>query len=210
MVGFGGRGNGTGQPDKGTAVTLTALPAELQALEDALDAAERDARALAADLTAAQGAWRTDAGSWSVAECFDHLATANRAYLTAMRPSAERALQEGRARRRPALPGLVGGWFVNYLEPPSKPRLKSKAPRAIRPRTGPALDDAFPAFLASHNDVRTFLRTYSGLDLSRIRFPNPFIRGVRFSLATGLHVLAAHERRHLWQARRVRSLIPNR
>jgi hypothetical protein len=27
---------------------------------------------------------------------------------------------------------------------------------------------------------------------------------VRFSLATGLHVLAAHERRHLWQAWRVR------
>jgi hypothetical protein len=35
-------------------------------------------------------------------------------------------------------------------------------------------------------------------------FPNPFIRGVRFSLATGLHVLEAHERRHLWQAWNVR------
>ena len=184
-------------------MTLTALPAELQALKDALDAAERDARALAAELTPAQGVWRADAGSWSVAECFDHLATANRVYLTAMRPSAERAQREGRTRRHPALPGLVGGWFVNYLEPPAKPRLKSKAPRAIRPRIGPALDDAFPAFLASHDEVLTFLRTYSGLDLSRILFPNPFIRGVRFSLATGLHVLAAHERRHLWQARRV-------
>jgi hypothetical protein len=31
-----------------------------------------------------------------------------------------------------------------------------------------------------------------------------FIRGIRFSLATGLHVIAAHERRHLWQAWRVR------
>jgi len=28
---------------------------------------------------------------------------------------------------------------------------------------------------------------------------------VRFSLATGLHVIAAHERRHLWQAWRVRA-----
>ena len=184
-------------------MTHTALPVELQALEDALDAAERDARALAGDLTPVQGVWRTDASSWSVAECFDHLATANRVYLTSMRPSAERALREGRTRRRPALPGLVGSWFVNYLEPPVKPRLRSKAPRTIRPRSSPAFDDAFPSFLASHDDVRTFLLTYSGLDLSRIRFPNPFIPGVRFSLATGLHVLAAHERRHLWQARRV-------
>ena len=28
--------------------------------------------------------------------------------------------------------------------------------------------------------------------------------GIRFSLATGLHVIPSHERRHLWQARRVR------
>ena len=40
--------------------------------------------------------------------------------------------------------------------------------------------------------------------IAGVRFPNPFIRGVRFSLATGLHVIAAHERRHLWQAWRVR------
>jgi hypothetical protein len=37
-----------------------------------------------------------------------------------------------------------------------------------------------------------------------VRFPNPLVRGLRFSLATGLHVIAAHERRHLWQAWRIR------
>jgi hypothetical protein len=104
----------------------------------------------------------------------------------------------------PARPGLVGVWFVKYLEPPVKPRLKSKAPRAIRPRTAPALVDAIASFLASQDEVRAFLRTYAEIDLMGVRFPNPFIRGVRFSLATGLHVIAAHERRHLWQAWRVR------
>jgi hypothetical protein len=44
----------------------------------------------------------------------------------------------------------------------------------------------------------------AALDLAGIRFVNPFLPGVRFSLATGLHVIAAHERRHLWQAWRVR------
>ena len=180
------------------------LPADLQELENALDAAERDARALVSGLTESQGTWRADAGSWSVAECLDHLATANRVYLAALEPPAARARREGRKRRGPARPGLVGGWFVNYLEPPVKPRSKSKAPRAIRPRTGPALSDAFAAFLRSQDDVRTFLRTYANTDLTGVHFPNPFIRGVRFSLATGLHVIAAHERRHLWQAWRVR------
>jgi hypothetical protein len=48
------------------------------------------------------------------------------------------------------------------------------------------------------------VRRFADIDLARVTFPNPFIRGVRFSLATGLHVIAAHERRHLWQAWRVR------
>ena len=180
------------------------LPADLQILEDALDGAERDARALVAGLTEARGAWRADAGSWSVAECLDHLATANSVYLGAMRPPAARARGDRRLRHRPARPGLVGGWFVRFLEPPVKARSKTKAPRTIRPRTAPTLNDAITAFLASQDEVRTFLRTCADLDLTGVRFPNPFIPGVRFSLATGLHVIAAHERRHLWQAWRAR------
>jgi len=56
----------------------------------------------------------------------------------------------------------------------------------------------------SQAGVRTFLCSYATIDLAGVRFANPFIRGVRFSLATGLHVLAAHERRHLWQGWSVR------
>jgi len=181
-----------------------AFPADVQALEDALDAVERDARALVDGLTEALGQWRGAPGSWSVAECLDHLATGNRVYLRAMQPAASTALAEGRRRRRAAQPGLIGRWFVRWLEPPVKPALKSKAPRKIRPRASPPLRDATDQFLASQDDVRTFLRTYAGIDLAGVRFANPFIPGVRFSLATGLHVIAAHERRHLWQAWRVR------
>jgi len=102
------------------------------------------------------------------------------------------------------VPGLVGGWFVRTLEPPVKPRFKGKAPKAIRPRLSPSLHDAFGQFLASEDEVRAFVRRYADIDLAGVRFPNPFIPGVRFGLATGLHVIAAHERRHLWQAWRVR------
>jgi hypothetical protein len=176
------------------------LPPELMALEEAYDAVERDARALVTGLTEELGTWRADPTSWSVAECFDHLATANRVYLQAMQQVSERARTQGRGRRGPAQPGLIGGWFIRTLEPPVKPRLTMNAPRLIRPRAAPSLHDASGQFFASPGDVRAFLRRYADIDLAGVRFPNPFIRGVRFSLATGLHVIAAHERRHLWQA----------
>ena len=179
-------------------------PADIVALEDALNAAERDACALVAGLSEERGVWRADAGSWSVAECLGHLAIGNRVYLGAMQPAAERAVRDGRRRKGPAQPGLIGSWFVRTLEPPAKRHSRSKAPQSIRPRVSPALHDAIGQFLASQNEVRSFLRKYADIDLAGVRFRNPFIRGVRFSLATGLHVIAAHERRHLWQAWRVR------
>ena len=183
---------------------LASLPADIRDLHDQLEANTRDARAVAEGMTAAHGEWRAEAGSWSVAQCLDHLATGNRVYLNAMRPSAVRAREERRLRSGIARPGLLGGLFVRSLEPPVKLALRMKAPRKIKPQPSPPLSDAIAAFLASQQDMLAFLRDSADLDLTHVRFPNPFVRGVRFSLATGFHVTAAHERRHLWQAWRVR------
>jgi hypothetical protein len=181
------------------------MPApDIAALEQAFIANEQDARTLVDGLSESRGTWQPRPGSWSVAECLDHLTTSNRVYLEAMSPPAERARAAGRLRRGPAVPGVIGGWFVRSLEPSATPRFKMRAPRKIQPRPSPPLDDARDQFFASHRDVQAFLQQYAAIDLAHVSFPNPFIRGIRFSLATGLHALAAHERRHLQQAWRVR------
>ena len=173
-------------------------------LHDQLDAAESDARLLVENLAEERGCWRAEAGSWSVAQCLDHLAITNQVYLGAMKEPAIRARAAGRLRRRPALPGLVGRWFATKMEPPVKAFSKMKAMRNIKPGTSPSLADAFARFLTSQNEIRDYLSANADLDLAGIRFPNPLIPGIRFSLATGLHVIIAHERRHIWQAWRVR------
>jgi hypothetical protein len=183
------------------------IPADIRELQDQLEAAEREAEALVAGLSEEQGIRQAKAGSWSVAECLDHLATGNRVYLRAMQEAANRARTRGRHRWRPARPGWVGRLFVWTLEPPPMRWFKLKAPRSIRPRAAPPLAETFASFLGSQADVRAFLRAHADLDLAGIQFPNPFVRGIRFSLATGLHVITAHERRHLWQAWRVRRAI---
>ena len=112
-------------------------PADIKALDEGLEALERETRMVAEGLTEATGGWRPREGSWSVAECFDHLATSNRVYLVAMREAAARARQEGRMRRGPATPGFFGSMFVRSLEPPPSRLSKIKAPRKIRPRAAP-------------------------------------------------------------------------
>ena len=182
----------------------TNVPDDVAGLQGQLDAAAVEADALVAGLAEEDGAWRAEAGSWSVAECLDHLATSNRVYLSAMREPAHRARTRGRYRWRPARPGWVGRCFVSSLEPPARWWSRLKAPRIIRPRAAPPLAEAYASFVASQAEVRAFLRACADLDLAGVRFPNPLVRGIRFSLATGLHVIAAHERRHLWQAWRIR------
>ena len=183
-----------------------AVPPELRRLEDQLDAIERDAQELVAGLSEEDGRWRARPDSWSVAECLDHLATANRVYLGAMQPAALRASEQGRQRRGPALPGIVGRLFVRTLEPPVTAPFRMKSPRKIRPRSSPGLAESLSSFTASHDEVRAFVRAYASLDLAGVRFRNPLLPAVRFSLATGLYVIAAHERRHLWQAWLVRRM----
>jgi hypothetical protein len=178
--------------------------ADLAALATAYDANTADARTLVAGLDEVIGTWREAPEKWTIAECLDHLAAGTRVYLEAMRPPATRAAADGRLRRGPAQPGLIGGWFVRLMEPPARPLFKTRAPRKIRPRVSPPLGDAVAAYLASQDELRAFLREFAAIDLAGVTFPNPLAPGVRFSLATGLHVLAAHQRRHLWQGWNVR------
>jgi hypothetical protein len=59
-------------------------------------------------------------------------------------------------------------------------------------------------FLRSQGDVRAVIHEGAGLDLNRIRFHNPFIGLLRFTVGAGFLIVAAHDRRHLWQAEQVR------
>lgn len=73
-----------------------------------------------ADLAEERGGLRAEIGSWSVAECLDHLSSTNRVYLHAMKEPAIRAREQGIFRRGAAAPGFVARWFVRTMEPPVK------------------------------------------------------------------------------------------
>src|SRR4029453_9509035 len=54
------------------------------------------------------------------------------------------------------------------------------------------------------NDVaRDLVRRAGAYDINRIRFRNPFIPLLRFTVGTGLEILWRHQRRHLLQAERI-------
>jgi hypothetical protein len=174
------------------------LPPDIQEILGALDDSDRRAEALVRDLDEERFNWRPDERSWSVAQCLDHLNVANLAYLDPMRTALNR---KGRVRRGAIQPGFFGRWFVATLEPPPKRRLP--APKKIVPAARKGRDEVIGEWRRIQAEVKELLRAGAAQDLNGIRFVNPFFSLIRFSVGTGFQVIAAHERRHLWQAERV-------
>jgi hypothetical protein len=157
--------------------------------------------AKARDLFRTAGADRLRAaprpGAWSPAQCLVHLNLSTAAYL----PSLERALAEapprppGRGMRQ----GLAARLLRFHLEPPA--RLRSRTvPRFQPPAADP--DAALAEFERLQAALFDVLDRGHGKDLGAVSVPSPFAKGVGYSAYGSLRVLAAHQRRHLWQAGR--------
>lgn len=173
-----------------------------QALEE-LDRSDAQAVAVTRDLTAAELNWRTAPEQWSVGQCLHHLWITNNVYLAAI----ARALPS-----RPSVPveqvtpGWFGRWFIrNYIDPSTQSR-PHRAPRKIAPP--PDVDPAIvDRFVQSNVGARDLVQRASAYDVNRLRFQNPFVPLIRFTVGTGIEIVWRHQRRHLLQAERTRDAL---
>jgi len=178
----------------------TIAPAWSVRLATDLLANDETAKRLLAGLTKEQLNWQSAPGSWSVGQCLEHLCIMNEVYLppisTALKEKPDSPVEQ-------ITPGWFGGWFIrNFAEPASGSR-RVRAPAKIRPTShveGPVLD----RFLYGNQLCRDIIVRAGSKNVNRIRFWNPFIPGLRFTVGTGLQIIVSHERRHLLQAERVR------
>ena len=167
-----------------------------------------EARDLAGDLGPEQLRWRPADDEWSIAECLEHLVLTGEVYLEALDDVIERGRAEAKTSNGSYRPSRIGRWLVRSLEPP--PGLKLPAPGILRPELeveeawGDERGDPLAAFLDLREGYRERLLAADGLDLGAIRMSSPFLSLLRFDLGSAFRIIAAHERRHLWQARRVR------
>ena len=176
------------------------MPAWPVRLIDELDATDRRANDLARELSREQLNWKPAEDLWSVGQCLRHLLATNEVYL----PAISRALDDRVSSPvQDIAPGWFGRWFIRtYIEPSSRSK-RARSPRRIAParQIDPAVLDLF---LGSNELVRDLVRRASAYDINRIRFRNPFVPLLRFTVGTGLEIVWRHQRRHLLQAERIK------
>jgi len=150
-------------------------------------------------LSIGQLRWRPDPWHWSIAECLDHLNITLDLYL----PRIADAAAHGRRRA-----GDGHGSYrqieleaLELMEPPVL--LPAPAPPPALPAAAIDPDRLVDRFHQLRDRYADAVRRADGLDLPRIEIEESIYPMVH-SLGATLALLAAHDRRHMWQAERVR------
>jgi hypothetical protein len=175
---------------------------ELEECQKQFEQVSVQAKDLTAGLTEAQFNWRPDPQEWSIEECLAHLTIVGQHEIRLI----ETAIQDGRTRGVTGKGPFRYGWLertiVRQTEPPV--RRKFSSPRRFRPLHGQPVTAILPTFLHVQRQFGDLTAQAEGLDLARVKVPTPMTRLLKLSLGMTLAQAAAHERRHLEQARRVR------
>jgi hypothetical protein len=167
---------------------------------------QEQASEVTAGLNEALFNWRPSPEQWSIEECLAHLTMVGQWELRAI----EQAIEEGRKRgltgQGPFEYGAIDRFVVHQMEPPVRSPLP--APRHFIPLHGQPLTAVLPTFNHVQSQLVLQLERAEGLDLRRVKVATPISRFLKLSLGAMFAQIAAHERRHLDQAWRVRERLP--
>jgi hypothetical protein len=162
---------------------------------------------LAHGLSDAQFNWKPEPARWSIAECVMHLNIANGGDLAPL----ESAISEGRAKNRtgdgPFTYGFLSKKFIAFAEPGG--RRKVRAPKVYMPPPQADKDATIAEYRRIATELRRLAKSADGLHLTRIKTTMPALPAalrpfVKMPLGARLHLITAHDRRHLSQAEQVR------
>lgn len=147
--------------------------------------------------------WRPGEGRWSIVQCFEHL---NSGWMVL--PKLDRKIGEARERgilgSGPFRTKFLGQIYIRAIEPPVRFRVV-KSPVKFRPRASPPSSEVVPKILSLQKELIQRIRASDGLDVGAITLSSPITRRFRMTLGQWFAFLAAHERRHVWQAKQVKA-----
>jgi hypothetical protein len=178
---------------------------ELDQYQQQIENIKTEAGELTQGLSESQFNWRPAPGEWSIEECLSHLTMVGQWELRAIEQAVERGRSSGVTGTGPFSYGPIERFIIDMTRPPV--RTKLPAPKRFVPLHGQPVTAIMPTFLHVQSMFQLQMQRAEGLDLARVKVATPISRLLRLSLGAMFAQAAAHERRHLEQARRVRDQL---
>ncbi len=171
---------------------------DLQKLKDEFEVVRSDAARLMTGITTDQFNWHAVQGQWSICECLSHLNVVNGLDVDELARAVIAARAAGWSSNGAFRYGVISSYFIRKMEPPVK--MKFKAPAVYAPPAAQPPEVVVKEFSRIHTRLGEILSMADGLDLARIKVSTPISKWIHFSFTQRMRLLAAHDRRHLWQA----------
>jgi hypothetical protein len=188
-----------------TGVTTVERARTLDDLEAQFNAARERAQALVDSAGAELCSTPPAAGSWSAAECIQHLNISADAYLPIWQQIIANAGPRKKEISSPYRTDFWGRLFPWILEPPA--RIRSKTPVPFEPVECEGIGSVLGGFVERQERIVAAVRRCRGRAIDHVKMGSPVDRRIRYSIWSSFLIVAAHQRRHLWQAEQaVRSL----
>jgi hypothetical protein len=137
-------------------------------------------------------------GSWSAAECLQHLSLSSDAYFPVWQQVISTAGPRKAEMNAPYRIDFWGRLLCWILEPPA--RIRSKTPAPFQPIDCGKVDEVLDQFLEKQERIVAAIRRCRGRAIDQVRISSPIDSRIRYSIWSSFVVNAAHQRRHLWQA----------
>ena len=178
---------------------------ELERYRQEFEQIAGQAQELTAGLTEAQFNWRPPSGAWSIQECLAHLTMVGQVEADAIEAAVANARELGLTGAGPFEYPAWERYILRETEPPVRHPIA--APKRFVPVHEQPVTGILPTFLHVQQRFVRQIERADGLDLRRVKVPTPIVKLVKMSLGSTLAQAAAHERRHLHQARQVRQRL---
>jgi len=154
------------------------------------------------DISLEQLSWKPAPGSWSIAQCLEHLIIADSAYFPDLKDITEGNFKMGLWEKYSPFTRLCGQLLKNRLQEQVKEKMI--APKKFRPQNS----DKNLFIIDNYcKNLDTFLRLISNcknVDIDKTVITSPTIKIVTYNLRDAFTFLVQHEHRHINQAIRVK------
>jgi len=167
---------------------------QLDEMKAQFEAASARARQLVTETSADALTRRPRPDRWSATECIAHLTLTNQHYPPLIRGALEQA-PPGDGPYGMDFRGRLLRWI---LEPPYRSGVKTMP--SMEPQSGESPEQVLAGFLVSQEEILKLLEAARGKALEQTTITSPFSKRMKYNAYSCFQVLAAHERRHLWQA----------
>lgn len=137
-------------------------------------------------------------GAWSAAQCIRHLNISSDAYFPIWQQVIANASPRRVEMNAPYATDFWGRLLPWILEPP--PRIRSKTLIAFEPLDSIASVQVLEGFIDRQQRIIGSLVRCRGRAIDQVKIASPADPRIRYSIWSSFVIVAAHQRRHLWQA----------